>query len=253
MRGGYLAGVVCVTGRAVLAVVPLLCTLALPAPAAAHQLYVFAYAQGRTIHGEAYFRGHLPAQNLVVHIFDPAGRELGQTQTDKEGKFTFEPQEQCDHRLVVETADGHQAEYVLGAEELVGTEAWAEPSAEPRGEPSTEPPGPALTPDAPSAADETAGPVRSASGPERAAQQAGAAQPAASSQSASVEAGSLAARIEALQAQVGALRRELNDYEQTVRLRDVLGGIGYILGLAGVAFYFLGIRRKQQFHRREDR
>jgi len=37
---------------------------------------------------------------------------------------------------------------------------------------------------------------------------------------------------------VGALRRQLRDAEQRRRLSDVLGGIGYIFGLAGVALYF---------------
>ena len=48
-----------------------------------------------------------------------------------------------------------------------------------------------------------------------------------------------------LTAELAALRRELRQYEQRIRLRDVLGGIGYIVGMAGVAFYFLGVRRRQ--------
>jgi nickel transport protein len=51
--------------------------------------------------------------------------------------------------------------------------------------------------------------------------------------------------LEAVHAQLVELRKQLNQHEQSLRLRDILGGIGYIVGIAGVAFYFLGIRRKR--------
>lgn len=38
-----------------------------------------------------------------------------------------------------------------------------------------------------------------------------------------------------VQRHIGALQEQLHEYERRTRLRDVLGGIGYILGLAGVA------------------
>ena len=53
-----------------------------------------------------------------------------------------------------------------------------------------------------------------------------------------------AGRLEAVHAQLVELRKQLNQYEQSLRLRDILGGIGYIVGIAGVAFYLLGMRRK---------
>ncbi len=37
-----------------------------------------------------------------------------------------------------------------------------------------------------------------------------------------------------VQRHIGALQEQLHEYERRTRLRDVLGGIGYILGLAGV-------------------
>ena len=30
-----------------------------------------------------------------------------------------------------------------------------------------------------------------------------------------------------------------------MRLQDIVGGVGYILGITGMLFYFLGIRRKE--------
>ena len=43
-----------------------------------------------------------------------------------------------------------------------------------------------------------------------------------------------------LRRQVHMLQEQLETYEERIRLHDVLGGIGYILGLAGISFYFMG-------------
>jgi cobalt/nickel transport system permease protein len=50
--------------------------------------------------------------------------------------------------------------------------------------------------------------------------------------------------VEALRAQIDLLKQQIIDYQSQVRVRDVLGGVGWIVGIAGVAFYFLGARRK---------
>ena len=53
--------------------------------------------------------------------------------------------------------------------------------------------------------------------------------------------------------QVRPLREQLTAFEDRVLWRDVLGGLGYLMGLAGLAFYMLGHRhgqpRKPSTHR----
>jgi len=49
---------------------------------------------------------------------------------------------------------------------------------------------------------------------------------------------------EQISRQIHELREQLHDYEQRTRLRDVLGGIGYILGLAGVVALIKTRRRE---------
>ena len=57
----------------------------------------------------------------------------------------------------------------------------------------------------------------------------------------------LTRKIEAAVAKrIRPLVREIGELKEEVRFHDILGGIGYILGLAGVAFYFLGVRRRGQ-------
>jgi len=49
---------------------------------------------------------------------------------------------------------------------------------------------------------------------------------------------------EQISRQIHELREQLHEYEQRTRLRDVLGGIGYILGLAGVVALMKTRRRE---------
>ena len=43
--------------------------------------------------------------------------------------------------------------------------------------------------------------------------------------------------------EVAAMRRQLHAIEDRRSLQDIIGAVGYIFGLAGVAFYILGRRR----------
>jgi len=169
----------------------------LATPAFGHQLYVVAHARGAMIRGEAYFRGRIPARNLEVKALDPDGRIIGETSTDEQGKFTLEAKYRCEHRLIVDTGDGHAAECTVAAGQL--------PDSLPTRGPATH--------------------AHLSPNEDR--------RPPADNQ-----------QLEAIRAEVAALRDELKQYEQRTRLRDVLGGIGYIVGLSGISFYFLGIRRK---------
>lgn len=67
--------------------------------------------------------------------------------------------------------------------------------------------------------------------------------------SAPADAADLAAgssEFEVLSRQIAQLQRQVREHDERVRLRDILGAIGYILGLTGLAFYFLGVRRKER-------
>lgn len=174
-------------------------------PAAAHSLHLFAEGDGTVIRGKAYFRGGSPARDAQVTAFDPDGRKLFETRTDNEGAFAVEAPYRCDYQLRVATADGHGAEFRLAAEEL---------SSE------LPPPGPADDPATPKERPE-AMPLDSVSAkpPHHAVHD------------------TLTDEFRAMRAQLSALRQEMAEYQQRTRFRDVVGGIGYILGLAGIAFY----------------
>lgn len=62
-----------------------------------------------------------------------------------------------------------------------------------------------------------------------------------------VDAATLQTIVEGAVAQkLRPLQREIAELRDEVRLHDILGGIGYIVGIAGIAFYFLGVRRRER-------
>jgi nickel transport protein len=192
--------------RAVAGLLALGIFLHLPAPAFAHKLNVFVESlEGATIHGYAYFPGDVAARQVDVIIRDGAGRELGRTVTDDKGKFTFTARARVDHYLVAETAEGHRGQYIVHAAALPDSlpADGPAPDSSSHGAPSTaEPPG---------------------------------APPA--SQGKESEPVGVRDQLSALGRQVDELRWQVCQYEDRLRFRDILGGIGYILGIAGVAFY----------------
>ena len=187
---------------AALSATHLLCAAA--ATAQAHSLHVYAVVEGTTIQGEAYFRGHLPATNAAVSVLDPDGRSLAQTTTDEQGRFSLPITRACDHRIVVAQAELPDS--------TGGTQPPAQDGTVPADAAGEAPTGSNAPPDA--------API------------------AVSVQMPGVASGdSDPRRLAAIERQLIDLRREVDRYEQQTRLRDVLGGVGYILGLAGVASY----------------
>ena len=51
---------------------------------------------------------------------------------------------------------------------------------------------------------------------------------------------------EAIDRKAAPFRQEHHEHEQEVRLRDILGGLGYIVGITGIAPYFLGRRKRRE-------
>ncbi len=190
----------------------LACTVILATtPVLAHKINLFAYAEGPVIHGQAYARGGDPVGHASVVAFDSAGEKLGEATTDEQGDFTLPARFRCDHRLVLDAGAGHTAEFTLSAEEL------------PRDLPGRS---------------SDAGSEEIGEAPQPTTRAAAAISP--------VDHEDLTARLESIDRQIVQLRKQLDGYEQKTRLHDVLGGLGYILGLMGLAYYFLGTRRKRE-------
>mgnify|MGYP006295030885 FL=1 len=197
-------------------------------PALAHKLNLFAAADGRRIQGEVYFAGGAKATDVPVLVQNAAGEVLAELRSGADGGFAYQAEAPVTHRIVAETPDGHRATWRIGAGELA-----------------------AAFPQATAPADSSNGgskPATSGAGSHSGAGTGGARaggsddQPHSPPPTADADLAldpALAAAIErAVARQVRPLREEALAAREAVQLRDVLGGLGYILGLAGLGLWW---------------
>lgn len=170
----------------------------------AHRVNVFAWVEGETVHGEASFSGGKPAMNSEVAVVrEPGGEEILTTTTDESGKFSFDipkavVQGGGDLKIMLKAGMGHQDAWTVKAAEYGGSSAIEETHA-PRGQ----------------------------------------------ANGASASATMDNARLEELTASVKALEHRVAEISEAMArqadsgpgLTEIIGGIGYILGLIGVAAY----------------
>jgi nickel transport protein len=179
----------------------------------AHKVRVFAYGDGDNIVGETSFNGGRTPKNVEIFVENAGdGSSLLTTLTDEEGRFSFPIPEiarkqQLNLRIVVNVGEGHRNEWLLEANEyLPEATAQSAPVATP---PIVEESVPRLTA------------VTTGSEPYKVNED-------------------LLRRIveESIEKQLGPVKRMLaENRERKVSLQDILGGLGYIFGLAGIAAY----------------
>lgn len=193
-------------------------------PALAHKVNVFAYAEGGQVHARGYFNDGRPTVGATIEVHDEAGRLLLSGQTNDAGEFSFPvPKAAGSLKLVLVASMGHRNEYQLAASELPQPAKRPSPQAAPK---------PAARPPAPGTA------------------QAAEAVAAAPPPTLDAEGLRTVVREEverALEARLAPLTRQLaaSQQQEGVSVTEVVGGVGYILGLFGVAAYFASRRRGQ--------
>ncbi len=80
----------------------------------AHKLNIYAYHDGDMVHAEGYFADGSRCKNCTVEVYDKnTGRAITEGKTDNNGKFSFRMPEAASLRLVLKAGAGHQAEYNL--------------------------------------------------------------------------------------------------------------------------------------------
>ena len=103
--------------------------IALSNPAFAHKLKVFALVEGSTIAGYAYFANGGRPKNLPVRFFAPDGTMLGEVTSNEQGEFAYRPTRRIDHRVEVDSGDGHKGVFLIEADELPADLPVKEPGA----------------------------------------------------------------------------------------------------------------------------
>jgi nickel transport protein len=169
----------------------------------AHKVNVFAYVEGDQVYIQGYFSDGSKAKNSDVTVYASDGQELTKGQTDEDGAFTFPTQgQQQALRVVLNAGMGHQAAYDIPMDEMAGA-TTAVTAAPP---PSQDP---APRADEPRAGGDSAAPAQI----------------------------SEAAIRKAVAEGVLPLAREISELKERRGFSDIVGGIGFIVGVLGMLAY----------------
>jgi len=187
----------------------------------AHKVTIFAWVEGDTVFTQSKFSGGRKAHNSTVVVYDKEGKQLLEGQTDENGEFSFKIPQMTDLKVALKASMGHLAEWKIPVEELAGGEA---PSSKPAK-------------------------VKQATAnlpPESAAIQ---------SQTTITESATMGLTEKEIKKIVDAsLDKKLQPITHMLAdsmdcgpgLTEIIGGIGYILGLVGVALYFANRRKNNK-------
>lgn len=196
-------------------ILPVILVLLTSLPAQAHKVRIFAWEEGGMIKTEAKFSGGKPARNSTVTVASQNGNvEILKGKTDDRGTFSFPiPKKARDNQLnlkiTINSGDGHKNSWLLNAEDYL--------------------PGVSSTP-------------RKTEKMTKAPQQ-------KPDQEQQLPNEVLLRKIisSELDRQLGPIKRSLAlQQEKPTSLQDILGGIGYILGMAGIAAYFQARRKGEK-------
>ena len=202
--------------------------LATSTSALAHRVNIFAWTEGNEIVAECGFNGGNKVKQGQVVVFDAAtGAKLFEGRTDDFGVYRFPVSaEGKAHgvRIVVKAGEGHQNEWTVDAAEL-----------------ATIQPG---TGAAPAASSAPASAPAAAAAPAAQAPASPKTDKAPAQQAANISASELQNIVNtALDAKLGPIRKELAEMRVArPGFSEIFGGIGWLVGLAGIALYFKGRR-----------
>ena len=175
----------------------------------AHKVNIFAYVEGDKVYTESYFNDGKKCIESKIEVFDKQGNKLLEGLTDKEGMFSFKiPPENVidgDLKLVLTASMGHRAEYIIRADELGDIKGLIEEKIE---EPVS----------------------------------------VISPETSSVELKEIQSLIEdTLEEKLKPIMREMREIKKSQEDRisptEIIGGIGYIIGIFGIVAYFLSRKK----------
>jgi nickel transport protein len=190
--------------------------------ALAHNVTVFAWVEGDTVHVESKFSGGRRPVAAPVEVFDTRGNLLLKGVTDDNGEFSFKVPEKTEMKVVLLAGMGHKGEWTIPLSDLEDGSLGTPSQATGNG---SQPPASTNPDQVQSAADAMSGnPV-----------------PAGYVTTAEIRnavEGALDTKLKPV------LKLLVETRQSGPSVTDILGGIGYIFGLIGVAAYFSSKRRK---------
>jgi hypothetical protein len=101
-----------------------------PAQGEAHRVILFAWVEGDTIHVESKFSGGKRVNAGKITVLDSDGGELLSGKTNENGEFSFKIPKKTDLKIVIDTGEGHRAEWSISADEISLPRYGIRPAAE---------------------------------------------------------------------------------------------------------------------------
>jgi nickel transport protein len=186
----------------------------------AHRVNVFAWAEGDTVHVESKFSGGKKIAGAKIIVTDAGGVEVLTGQTDDQGQFSFKRPQPAELKIILEAGMGHRAQWTLPVDDGHAdhpTDKSRPEKASPRSR--------LKNPDDQIYPRNSETPTAVYAGPSRA---------------------EIEAIVEkALDKKMKPVLEMLADSRHTEPgIGDILGGIGYIIGLVGTAAYFHSRKKK---------
>lgn len=180
-------------------------------PALGHRLNVFAWLEGANIIVKCNFGSNRPALNADVKVFEDVNHRLIiQGTTNRQGEFIFPLPIPLESGLLIEAdaGHGHKGEWKMGISELDSK------TAAPAGAPAKSQP---VLPDM----SVSASPASTGTGISR------------------------EELKDILTQSLAPLSRQIADlHSGSPGISEIIGGIGWIMGLAGLTFYFIARKKK---------
>ncbi|MBU0991045.1 MAG: hypothetical protein KJ737_01010 [Proteobacteria bacterium] len=186
----------------------------------AHKVNVFAWVDGNTVYSESKFNGGRVAKDALVEVFDMNGEKLLEGRTDDKGNFSFAIPEKTAMRIVLKAGMGHQGEWTIPVEEIGGDVIADETGESGMGTPEKiieTPVSEADTPKMPNAFNYL---------------------------SKEDVAGIVERELDKKMKPVVEKLNRLLDPHKKPSVSDIIGGIGYIIGLVGLGAYIKSRKEK---------
>lgn len=190
----------------------------------AHKVNVFAWVEGNMVHTQSKFGGGRKAQNAPIVVYDQHGTKLLEGKTDINGEYSFRAPGKMEMKVVLQAGMGHQGEWVIPATDFSDPDDAADQTK--------------IDPSRPSeiAVKQEKDDASGGTSEERKGS------PCLSREEIrQVIDEALDKRLKPISSAV----HQLSNPDHAPSIAEIMGGIGYIFGLVGVASY-VHTRRKQK-------
>jgi nickel transport protein len=191
-------------------------------PVYAHRMTIFAWVEGDVVHTESKFGNGKAVKHAKVSVSDVNGNFIIEGKTDEDGRYFFKAPKPIDLKIVLTASMGHQAEWTVSADEFMqGPGKDNQPAPKTDGTPEKEE-------------------VQKKQNITQERRPADATMTVSSQEIKEMIDSALDRKFKP----VMDMLVKLND--PSPKMSDVVGGIGYIFGLAGVYLYFSSRKRKDR-------